>query len=250
MNAEYRVYEEEIGRRSIDARTAREENMDTVKQKLKNRRLFLKRDAKLAKRLKEDYIDNGIASLPCKVTGMDDIISHFSVPGYETLSPELSEYIESSAAFIPPEYPIVLEISGCRFSEEEQTIIRRTIREDYTYELGAVQWENRKQMIIALLMLVGMVITGFLAFGVQGITDTAIEIIYIFFWFFADLVACYFCLDGFENRKKRLLAGRLADMTIYISEKYDDSAVSNEDAQSVYEELEKMAKQDQEEFAE
>ena len=101
-----------------------------------------------------------------------------------------------------------------------------------------------------MLMLLGMFITGFLVFKGQGFTDTVIEIIYIFFWFFADLTACYFCLDGFENRKKRLLAGRLADMTIYISEKYDDSAVSNEDAQSVYEELEKMAKQDQEEFAE
>lgn len=49
--------------------------MDTVKQKLKNRRLFLKRDAKLAKRLKEDYIDNGIASLPCKVTGIPALAS-------------------------------------------------------------------------------------------------------------------------------------------------------------------------------
>ena len=63
-------------------------------------------------------------------------------------------------------------------------------------------------LIIAMLMLVGMLITGFLAFGMQGIADTAIEIIYIFFWFFADLTACYSCLDGFENRKKRLLAGR------------------------------------------
>ena len=222
--------------------------MDTLKQKLKNRRLFLKRDAKLAKRLKEDYIDNGIASLPCKVTGTDDIISRFSVPGYENLSPEFSDFIESSAEYIPPEYPIVLEISGCRFSEEEQTIIRRTIHEDYTYELGAVQRENKKQLFVALLMLVGMVVTGFLAFGVQGITDTAIEIIYIFFWFFADLAACYFCLDGFENRKKRLLAGRLADMTVYFSEEYDDSAVTDEDAQTVYEELEKMAEQDREEL--
>lgn len=221
--------------------------MDTVKQKLKNRRLFLKRDAKLAKRLREDYIDNGIASLPCRVTGMDEIISHFSVPGFETLSPELSDYIESSAAYIPPEYPIVLEISGCRFSEEEQSIIRSTIREDYTYKLGAVQWENRKQLMVALLMVVGMLVTGFLTFGVKGITDTAIEIIYIFFWFFADIVACYFCLDGFENRKKRLLAGRLSDMTVYFSEEYDDSAVTDEDAQSVYEELERMAEQDREE---
>ena len=225
----------------------REGNMDTVKQKLKNRRLFLKRDAKLAKRLKEDYIDNGIATLPCKVTGTDDIISRFSVPGYETLSPEFSDYIEASAGFIPPEYPIVLEISGCRFSEEEQTIIRRTIREDYTYELGAVQRENRKQLTVALLMFVGMLITGFLAFGVQGITDTAIEVIYIFFWFFADLVACYFFLDGFDNRKKRLLAGRLADLTVHFSEEYDDSAITDEEAQTVYEELEKMAEQDHEE---
>ena len=222
--------------------------MDTIKQKLKNRRLFLKRDAQLNKRLKEDYIDNGIATLPCKVTGMDDIVSRFSVSGYETLSPEFSEYIESSAAFIPPEYPIVLELSGCRFSEEEQAIIRRTIRDDYTYELGAVQRENRRQLTVALLMVVGMLITGFLTFGVQGITDTVIEILYIFFWFFADLTACYFCLDGFENRKKRLLAGRLADMTVCFSEKYDDSAVTDEDARSVYEELEKMAEQDREEL--
>ena len=218
--------------------------MDSIKQKLKNRRLFLKRDAMLDKRLKEDYINNGIATLPCKVTGMDDMISHFSVPGYETLSPEFSDYIEASAGYIPAEYPIVLEISGCRFSEEEQVIIRRTIHEDFTYELGAVQRENRKQLMIALLMLIGMLVTGFLAFGAQGLTDTAIEIIYIFFWFFADLTACYFCLDGFENRKKRLLAGRLADMTVYFSEKYDDSAITDEDARFVYEELEKMAEQD------
>ena len=63
----------------------------------------------------------------------------------------------------------------------------------------------------------------------------------------SDFSKPYFCLDGFENRKKRLLAGRLADMTVYFSEKYDDSAVTDEDAQSVYEELEKMAEQDQEE---
>ena len=56
-------------------------------------------------------------------------------------------------------------------------------------------------------MLAGMLVTGYYAFGVKEITETAIEIIYIFFWFFADLAACYFFLDGFVNRKKRLLAG-------------------------------------------
>ena len=37
-------------------------------------------------------------------------------------------------------------------------------------------------------------------------------------------------------------------MTVCFSEKYDDSAVTDEDARSVYEELEKMAEQDREEL--
>lgn len=220
--------------------------METVKQKIKNRRLFLKRDARLSQRLKNDYIDNGIATLPCHVSGIDDIISPYSVKNYESLSPEFSDYIETTAEFIPPDYPIVLEISGCRFSQEEQKIISETIQEDYLYALGAVQYENRRQFLVALVMLVGMFLTGFLVFFAGGLTDTAVEIIYIFFWFFADLVACYFCLDGFENRKKRLLAGRLADMTVYFSEEYDDSEVTDEDAQAVYGELEKMTYSDKE----
>lgn len=214
--------------------------MDNMKQKLKNRALFLKRDANLKQRLKADFIENGIASLPCRVSGIDEIISHFSVPNYETLSPEFSEYIETAASFIPAEYPIMLEISGCAFSKEEQETITQTIREDFLYELGAVQRENNRQLIIAFLMLAGMLITGFLTFFVRGIGDTAVEIIYIFFWFFSDLVACYFLMDGLENRKKRMLAGRLADMTIYFSEEYDDSAISDEDAKLVYDELKKM----------
>ena len=46
---------------------------------------------------------------------------------------------------------------------------------------------------------------------------------------------------------ERLLAGRLADLTVHFSEEYDDSAVTDEEAQTVYEELEKMAEQDHEE---
>lgn len=218
--------------------------MNNFLQKIKNMRLFMKRDARLNERLKSDYIDNGIATLPSRVSGMDDIISRYSVKGYETLSPEFSDYIETTASFIPPEYPLVLEISGCEFTEEEQNTIRNTIREDYLYDLGAVQQENRRQFSITCLMLVGMLVTGIYIFFVQGVSSTAVEIIYVFFWFFADLVACYFFIDGFENRKKRLLAGRLADMTVYFSEQYDDSEVTDEDAQAVYEELERITYSD------
>ena len=217
--------------------------MDTLKRRAENRWLFLRRDAKLDERIRTDYIDNGIATLPCRVTGMEDIISHYSVPGYETLSSEFADYVESTAGFIPAGYPIVLEISGCRFTEQEQAVIRRTVRDDFTYDLGAVQKANRRKLLVALAMLIGMIATGLLTFGTSFMGDSAVEVAYIFFWFFADMTVCYFLLDSFGDRRERLLAGRLADMELYFSEDYDDSAVTDEDARLVYEALEKSAKE-------
>lgn len=168
---------------------------------MKNRRLFLKRDAKLDERLKTDVIDNGIATIPCRVTGMDEIISHYSVKGYETLSPEFSEYIESSAVYIPGEYPIVLEISGYNFSEEEQKMIRNTIHEDYLYKLGSVQKNNRKAFIVAAGMLVGMLLTGWLTFAIQGISNSIVEILYFFSGFLPILLPVTFLLIALKTRK-------------------------------------------------
>ena len=217
----------------------RSTSMNSFKQKISNCLMFLHTDARLKERIERDYIDNGIATIPCHVSGIGDIISPFSVKGYEIVSPELEEYIEASAAFIPAGYPIVLELSGCIFSEEEQKNIREAIHEAYLYELGAVQKENRKQLIVALLMFVGMLLTGIVTF--QSLAAGALlEILYIFFWIFADVAFCYILFDQFSNRKKRLLAGRLADLVVCFSEQYDDSAVTDEDAATVYREIERL----------
>ena len=217
--------------------------MDTLKRRVKNRRLFLRRDAKLDRRIREDFLDNGIATLPCRVSGLEDIISHYSVPGYETLNSEFTEYVRSTADFIPADYPIVLEISGCHFTEEEQTVIRETVRSDFTYDLGAVQKVNRRRLLVALGMLLGMIVSGLLTFGTSVLNNSAIEIMYIFFWFFADMTVCYFLFDNFGDRRERLLAARLADMELYFSEVYDDSSVTDEDAALVYEAIRKSAEE-------
>ena len=218
--------------------------MDSALQRQKNKKLFMKRDAKLNERLKSDYIRNGIAVLPCNVSGMDDIVSHFSVKKYETTNPEFFEYIEATASYVPGDYPIVLEISGCTFTEEEKKTISAMIHEDFLYALGAIQQENKRQLIFSWIMLICMLITGAITFAIKGASPSIVEIAYVFFWFFADMVACYWFLDRFENKKKRLLAGRLADMTIRFREKFDDITVTDEDAQAVYEEMEKMTAAD------
>ena len=53
--------------------------MDTFRRRLKNRRIFLGKDAKLGKRVRQEFVDNGIATVPCKVSGYEDIISSYSV---------------------------------------------------------------------------------------------------------------------------------------------------------------------------
>ena len=46
---------------------------------------FYKKKSDLKQRLQKDLIRNGIAHLPCKVSGVDDILSKFSTPGIESL---------------------------------------------------------------------------------------------------------------------------------------------------------------------
>ena len=54
-------------------------------------RLFESRKGHLDYRVKRDYIRNGIATIPCRVTDYSDVISTYSVKGYETLNPEFFE---------------------------------------------------------------------------------------------------------------------------------------------------------------
>lgn len=211
--------------------------MKRIARKLQNTLFFSKRDADLPQRVKSEFIDSGIATIPCNVSSYDDIVSRYSVKGYETLNPEFTDYVEGAAAFIPAEYPIVLEISGKAFSDEEQESIRNTIREDFLYGLGGIQAENKKQMLVSLFMMAGMLISGFLVFYKKGIPAVSLEFIYIFFWFFADIFVSYVILENPENIRRRTRAGRLASMTVVFSEEHDDSALTEEDVRYVYDDM-------------
>ena len=211
--------------------------MDTFRRRLKNRRIFLGKDAKLGKRVRQEFVDNGIATVPCKVSGYEDIISSYSVEGYETLNSEFVDYVTDTASFIPYDYPIALEICGCRFSEKEKETIMSTIKEDFMYELGAVQKSNKRNALIFLLMIIGMVISGFMLSLFSNAAEISVEFIYIIFWFFADFVVSYFCLDGYEDRKLRCEAGRLASMSVSFSEEYDDKKYSDEEINTIYEDI-------------
>ena len=192
------------------------------KKKIRNRLFFSRANADLEKRVKNVYIRGDAAILPCRVTAYDDVISHYSVHEYETLNPEFGEYVEDAISFIPPEYPVLLEIVGCDFTEEEQETIRSTIEEDFMYELGAVQEQNSQQNKIMLFMLAGMILTWLFVSFWEGLSEMSLEFIYIVFWFFADLVISYVFLDNPESLHRRVLAGRLARIKVSFVQNVED----------------------------
>lgn len=211
--------------------------MNSLNRKMKTRKIFAGKDAELKKRVHNEFIDKGVATIPCNVEDYYDIISHYSVEGYETLNPEFADYIKNTVAYIPPEYPISLEICGAKFTSKQQEAIKNTIREDMMYELGAIQKTNKRLIVVFLFMLIGMIASGMLIPMFNS--GFSAEFIYVIFWFCADFVVSYVCLDGKENLSNRVTAGRLASMCISFFEKFDDRELTIKEVEAVYEDIKK-----------
>ena len=64
--------------------------------------LFETRRGRLDYRANRDYVRNGIASIPCRISDYSDVISTYSVKEYETLNPDFVDYIKSTAEVTPP----------------------------------------------------------------------------------------------------------------------------------------------------
>jgi len=125
--------------------------------------LFESRKGHLDYRLKRDYVRNGIATIPCRVSDYSDVISAYSVKGCETLNPEFDAYLKSTAELMPPECPLVLNIIGNCLSREEQKTVEETIRDDLAYDLGVVEKKEKRHTQTFFLMLAGMLLSGGIA---------------------------------------------------------------------------------------
>ena len=104
---------------------------------------FLRKRVDYDKAVKYYFIDKDVAYITCKVSGLDDIVSHYSVPGYELLNEDFSNYLERIMVHIPEKYPLVLEITGHQFTKDEQTRIEDAIWTQFELQFGAVQQKHR-----------------------------------------------------------------------------------------------------------
>lgn len=204
---------------------------------------YNRKTSNLEKRLEDEFLDHGIATIPCKVSGIEDIISPYSVKGYESLNSDFVEYIEGIVEYVPEEYPVVLSIVGHIFTEEEQETIRTTIEDDFAYNLGSIEEENKHHFRVFVGMVLGLILTGILLNIFERWETMPKELLFVFFWFFADTFVDYLLLGGRELRKQRIKAARLACIRVEFSEEYDDQDYSEEEAAEIIDDVYQRRKQ-------
>lgn len=197
---------------------------------------YLRKKPDIDEMIIDEVVDNGIAFIPCKVSGMDDIISKFSIKNHETLDEEFACYIRSYADDIPAKYPIALAICGHKFTNDEQKVIAETIKDYFTYELGLIRRDNKKNLITFIVMTIVMILSGLLIQNLK-VNATFLEYIYVLFWIGADISMAFLLFDGRADRKRRILASRLSSLYIYFDETYDESELSDEEAAYIKKEV-------------
>ena len=218
--------------------------MDFIKRQRINKANILaykRKRSDVKKRLENEFLDHGIATIPCKVSGIEDIISSYSVPGYESLDSGFVEYLNSIIEIIPEAYPIVLNIVGTKFTEKEQEIIRETIEYDVAYDLGEAERENRNLLEMKVVMVVGTIITGIIIAIFDQWDAISTEIQYIFFWFFAYTLVEFIFIEGRDLKRQRIRAARRACISVVFSEEYDEGEYSDKEASEFIDGLHKQS---------
>ena len=206
-------------------------------------KLFESRKGQMDDLLKRDFINNGIATFPIKISSYYDVIHPFSVRRYETLNPDFKDLVELSAGVIPPDCPIVLNIIEDCLTEEERKTIVTTIEEYYAYNLGMVEKEERRHTKRFLIMTVGLILSAFLLWLSEGLDEIPRELFFVLFWFMGDTLCDYILLTGHDLRRDRRAAGQLASIKVTFSKSFDESDYTKEEVNKLYSEIAQEVKE-------
>ena len=206
-------------------------------------KLFESRKGQMDDLLKRDFINNGIATFPIKISSYYDVIHPLSVLRYETLNPDFKDLVELSAGVIPPDCPIVLNIIEDCLTEEERKTIVATIEEYYAYNLGMVEKEERRHTKRFLIMTVGLILSAFLLWLSEGLDEIPRELFFVLFWFMGDTLCDYILLTGHDLRRDRRAAGQLASIKVTFSKSFDESDYTKEEVNKLYSEIAQEVKE-------
>ena len=206
-------------------------------------KLFESRKGQMDELLHRDFINNGIATFPVKISSYDDVIHPNSVRRYETLNQDFAGLIELAAGVIPPECPIVVNIIEDCLTDEQRKIIVATIREYYAYKLGMVEKDLKRHTKRFIIMSVGLVLSAFLLWLSEGLDDISRELFFVLFWFMGDTICDYILLTGHDLRRDKRAAGQMASIKVTFSKSFDESDYTKAEVDKLHSDIEKDIKE-------
>jgi len=173
-----------------------------------------------ARFVKDYYIENGNAYISAKVTCIDDIVSRYSLEDYEWINREFAEYLESSAYYIPVEESVIIEICGCKFTEQEKEKITRVIKTymglklgDKIIDLDINMHKSNRLLILGVLSLLLVLFISRLT-NIEYIIELPLIMLWFFIWEYGDLA----WLDRRDISMEKLEAGQLASAKVIFNE--------------------------------
>ena len=145
---------------------------------------------------------------------------------------DFANYLEESAYYIPLEESIIIEICGGNFSEEQQELISKVIKDYFGLQLGDKIMDleiNRKRSNILL---------GFSFFGILlvfllnkfSIIGTVAELSLFIFWFFLWEYGDMALIDRAVLNDEKLEAAQLSTAKIvFLDEETNNKTNNSED---------------------
>ena len=113
------------------------------------------------KKINNLRINDNEAYIEIKVKDYSSIISDYSLEDNPVLKQEFIDVIERRASIIPIDYPLVLEIHNSTFTSEEKIIIRKLIKNHFSFisinkesELKRLRQKSRYLLLAGIIMLI------------------------------------------------------------------------------------------------
>lgn len=198
------------------------------------KKMFEKESFDLNEEIKRSYIENGVGCFAVKINKYEDAISRYSGESFECLDTQFSSYLDGNIFFIPANVPILLQVYGCKLSEEQKKTIITSIREHYSYKLGLVIEENRAKQRKNIIFVILACIFFLLSVATEDYSDLLSNFLNLAFWFYGSSVVTFLAIDLKGMREKRTRAGQLANMYITVEEELNTAPLTDKYKEKIY----------------
>lgn len=197
---------------------------------------FDSKQIKIQELMKSVTVNNDTGYVTIHVNRVEDVLSTYSITGYEFLNGVFKSVLSKYIAYIPAHFPMVLEITGCEFTEAEKESIQNAIWHEYEYDY-LTEFKGIKHAAMRSVVGLGfaLVFLAYLIFGNPA--SIVVDLVWIPLWTLLDpLISLFwYVIPNFRQMKRRLI--QCQTMKILYTKEYKDIAPSQETLSKIHEDI-------------